>query len=93
MMWIEVANPAGQKVPKWKRSAALADDGTIFVPAIIAGDEQIVFLTASWDGVSVITDEDGHVFVPSNWVLREYPGTEEICSVIESRVREALSDA
>ncbi len=44
MIWVEMANDSGPKAPKWARSAALSDEGRVFAPAAIAGDEMLVFL-------------------------------------------------
>ena len=86
MRWIYVPNPVGFKPkPEWMRSAALADDGTIYAPAVIAGSEQEVLLCASFDGVSVAMDS-GHLFVPTKWMAQEFKHAAEVCQKIEASV-------
>jgi len=87
LKWVAVENQPGFNEPEWKRSAALADDGRVFVPAIIAGDEKYILLCASHDAESIIFDSN-HVFVPSDWLAREFTDTAELCKQIERVVRQ-----
>ena len=87
MKWLYVENPAGHKKPQWMLSAALADDGTVFVPAVIAGNEGRVLLMASWDGISSVFD-DGHIYLPADWMALEWPDISDVCLQIKSRVHE-----
>ena len=86
--WYQIDNPKGQTVPRWQCQAACAADGTIFAPAAIAGNETAVFLCAGYDGVPCVVDAK-HVYLPTDWLAREYPAVRDICAVIEKRVREA----
>ena len=92
MLWVEMQNQSGILAAKWQRSAALSDDGIVFAPAAIAGDEQKVFYAAMWEAIPVVT-EYGHSYVPTNWMVREYPDTLEVCTLIESKVRGAATNA
>ena len=92
MLWVEMQNQSGILAAKWQRSAALSDDGIVFAPAAIAGDEQKVFYAAMWEAIPVVT-EYGHSHVPTNWMVREYPDTLEVCTLIESKVRGAATNA
>jgi hypothetical protein len=88
MTWFTMANPPGSDRPAWMRSAALADDGTVFAPAAIAGNELRSFLVAAWDGdVPTVTDH-GHYYLPTSWLAREYPDVADIGTLIEKRVAE-----
>jgi hypothetical protein len=62
--WKEVT---GKNIPKWKRSAGLDDDGTIFIPAMIASNEINVMMCAGFDGTEVVKYLD-HLYVPSDWM-------------------------
>ena len=90
MKWIEVENTTRRKVPRWLRSAGLAEDGTVFVPAAITGNEQAAILSASWDGSSMALHLN-HAFLPCSWVVREHPNTREACEKIERKVREFVA--
>jgi hypothetical protein len=92
MRWFAVSAPDGATVPEWVRSACLADDGRVFAPAIVAGDEMRVLLCAAHDGVSLILD-DGHAYLPTDWLAREYPEVADVCARIESRLRDASPPA
>ena len=84
--WLCVGNEAENDIPQWMRCAALADDGTIFAPAAIVGDEGLVFLAASWDDMPCVIDGD-HYYFPTHWMAREWPDIADICLRIERRVR------
>ena len=85
LRWCEV--DAGKRnQPAWLRSAALADDGTVFVPAAIAGETD-VSLSAAYDGVTIVKYRN-HVFVPSDWLKQEYRQTADLVFKIERGVRE-----
>jgi hypothetical protein len=88
--WYEVDPPPGRKVPHWQRRVARAADGTVFVPAAIAGREQAIALCAGFDGVPAIV-EAGHVYLPVCWLALEYPDVAELCARIGSMIAEAAA--
>ncbi|MCE9561862.1 MAG: hypothetical protein K8U57_07395 [Planctomycetes bacterium] len=90
MTWVEMEKKARVQAAKWQRSAALSDDGRVFAPAAVAGNEQQVLYCAMWDSVPVVM-EYGHAYVPTAWMIREYPDTLEVCTLIESKVRGAVA--
>jgi hypothetical protein len=92
VIWIEVENPTKRKIPKWQRSAALADDGTVYVPAAMSGNEQSAVLSASWDGVSMVAYLN-HAFLPTTWLAQGYPKTRDVCEKIERKVREVAAQS
>jgi hypothetical protein len=92
MRWFMVEQTGFETVPEWVRSACLNDDGRVFAPAIVAGDEMRVLLCAAFDGVSLILD-DGHAYLPTDWLAREYPEVADVCARIESRLRDASPPA
>lgn len=91
MYWIEMEQPEGKRIQKWQRSAAITDEGVVFVPGAIAGSEHEVMLCAAYDGTSVINHLK-HLYVPANWLAKEFPETKEVCELISSRVKE-ISDS
>jgi hypothetical protein len=84
------ANAKRLKIPKWQRSAAMAADGTVYVPGFFAGHEKLVFLCAVQDGIGVIFDTDHHLYVPAKWMATEFPDLTELCGTIEGRMRREL---
>ncbi len=73
--------------PKWTRTACLAENGDVYMPAAVAGNERTVFLCAAYDGEPV-TVRAKHLFVRTKWVASEYPKIADLAQKIEARVRE-----
>ena len=73
--------------PERWRLVTFFDDETneVFVPAAIAGNEEAVFLCASFAGCGLIHD-DSHLYVPASWLKREYPDTAPVCDLIRTKV-------
>lgn len=90
MEYIELTQPAGKKIAKWKRTVCISDDGVIFVPSCLASSDTEIMLCASFDGTPVVNYLN-HVFVPSTWMSAEFPETREVCSIIETKVREIFA--
>ncbi|KRV02459.1 Uncharacterised protein [Pseudomonas aeruginosa] len=92
--WFAVSNPEQKRFPEWRRSFGISDNGTVFVPAAMAGDdsELHVMLCASADGQSTTVHLDHH-FVPSDWLKREFPKHFELIEIIESRAQLTLAAA
>ena len=82
-------SPPGPAIPKWKRTLAVSDDGTVYMPAAAAGNENEVGMRASFDGVSAVVISK-HLFLPTNWLTREYPDVADICANAEAKAREAM---
>jgi hypothetical protein len=88
MQWFSVIRPQGTREPQWKLCAGIDDDGTVFAPAGIAGNEQTVLLCALFDGVPAVVDKR-HVYLPTTWLANEYPDMAEVFRTIE---RESKGD-
>ena len=85
--WYAVPNPEGfDEQSEWKRSAGVDDSGCIWVPAVIAGNELLVFLAIGYDGLEGVM-LDGHLFVRSDWMRHEYPDTGEVLDKIEPNIK------
>ena len=82
--WHLMKTPASY--PKWKRTFGVTDDGVVLLPAVIAGNEQAVLLSAAYDGVEAV-QEFGHLYVSTEWLAREFPPTAEICAAAENYAR------
>jgi hypothetical protein len=87
--WVEAA-PASDIPERWKRLAALADDGTVYVP--MAGVE-------SWGGMFIVLRmifenapaivHDEHIYVSAGWLagVVHDPELAACCRTIMGRVR------
>ena len=82
--WHLMNSPASE--PKWKRTFGVIDESIVLLPAIIAGNEQAILLSAAYDGVEAVQDF-GHLYVTTQWMAREFPPTAEICAAAEDYAR------
>lgn len=83
MKWVEIEH-GNKELPDWLRSAAINDDGTVFAPAALAGNEQAAFSIASWDGVPAVVNYV-HVFLPTTYLAPECPQIEMLCKKSSTR--------
>ena len=58
--------------PRWVKRSFVADDGTVFMPAALGGDETRMFLLACFDSVPFIKDS-GHLYLPLDWLEKTAP--------------------
>lgn len=65
------------KFPEWFRTAGVSHDREVFLPAALAGDEKAIFLAAGWDGNVPIFMSKWHLYVPVEWLKKEYPEVSE----------------
>lgn len=79
MIWFTVDQPAGKKIPEWMRTIGWTDEGVVFVPAMMGGNEQEVVLCLAYDNTEAI-EYLKHCFVPADWMAKEFPHTAELCS-------------
>lgn len=92
--WVEL-NTEGTKdyrirnMPVWLRSAAVErKTKTVFIPAIIGEhSERAMLLKALHDGQSICY-HSGHLFVPADWLMLEYPDAIPCVDTIKKRVLE-----
>ena len=78
-------------VPQWLTTAGISDDGTVFVPARVAGNEMAVTLAAGWDGNVAMVTYRAHAFLPVDWMVGEYPKLADDLRAVEKKVREEAS--
>jgi hypothetical protein len=88
--WFCVEQSSGKRMPEWMRSVAVGDDGTIFAPAAMSGNEKRAMLCASWDGVPAVLNAK-HVYLPVKWLAKEYPELAGLVRRIERRLGAELS--
>jgi hypothetical protein len=87
MDWIE-RKSQNTKFPTYLRTAGIDEEGTVFAPAALTGNEKNAALCAIWDGIPAAIHR-GHVFLPTSWMTQHCPKIEMLCGKIESRVRAA----
>lgn len=87
--WVVTHGLTEKPIPQWIRFAALAPDNRVYVAASIAGSEKFVFMCAFYDGITCLI-EKGHIYVPTDWMSREYPAIAGTCAFIEKKVRDVL---
>ena len=91
LKWMVVENhPNQKKIPEWQRSSAIDENGVVFAPAAICGNEKNIFLCALYDGVSVAWNE-GHAYYPTEWLSQEFPETADIMRLIYLKIRGAAN--
>lgn len=77
IQWFSVSRPQGTREPQWKLCAGIDDNGTVFAPAGITGNEQAVLLCACFDGVPAVVSKC-HIYLPTTWLAKEYPDIAEV---------------
>lgn len=82
VVWV-MTEKGKERLPKWARSAAVRSDGTVFLPAAYAGNENMVFLCAGYDGDVPVLSANHHLYIPTWWIAREYPELRERLEAIE----------
>lgn len=88
MIWLMIDNHTGLDAPRWVRSIAVADDGTVYAPAAMTNDEDGAFARVFFDGeIKMIFDED-HLYLPTRWIAGAYPEVADLCESIEAKVRD-----
>lgn len=88
LTWLVVQTDKPNRLAKWKRSVGVSPEGKIYVPAVIAGSEMMVLMCAGWDGTELLLlGKPGHLYVPADWMAREFPKTTEAIAKITKMVR------
>ena len=92
----QIANqPDGKTPPEWLRTTFVdeksdrPDTDRVFVPLEVFGNPNEQFFCVCHDGVPIIRDE-GHIYVPASWIIRQQPNMEDFVMVIENRVLKEL---
>lgn len=89
LQWFTVEQPKGKKkLPKWIRSAAISDNGDVFAPAVFCGAEHTMLVCATFDNEPCAM-LDGHTFLRTSWMKKEYPDEKELMNKIEARLKAA----
>lgn len=94
LRWYNVDSPSARYAPpSWLRSASVDEQGNVYIPAALAGDETIVLLHATWSGnIPIIMnqfldDSEPHVYLPTWWIIAVYPNIANAIREIERKVK------
>ena len=83
MEWFYLEKQENSKLPEWKRSFAINDDGVVFVPGALAGiSENEVHLCSHFDATPSVENKN-HRYFPSKWLAKEFPKSSQLCALIE----------
>ena len=79
--------------PKWMRTLLIFEEGRrIMVPAAASGQHEFLCsMAAGWDGI-LSTSYRGHVFLPLDWMRREYPDREELWNLMQKNADKAIKE-
>lgn len=83
--WYEVDNSLNTKIPLWALSFGISDDGIVFIPAAIGGNEQEVYLCTLFDATPSCCHLE-HYFVPLTWLSSNYPKSKPMCDSIQQSI-------
>ncbi|MCL1635720.1 hypothetical protein M2650_13910 [Luteimonas sp. SX5] len=89
--WYEAGKPDPNiPAPPWARVFGIANDGTVYAPAALTGDEGATLEKAAAEGIAAAMKNE-HAFLPIPWLLRAYPYEFEVirvCRIIDGFARE-----
>ncbi len=92
--WYEAGKPDPTAfAPAWTRVFGIANDGTVYAPAALTGDEGETLAKAAAEGIAAAMKND-HAFLPIQWLVRSYPYEFEVirvCRIIEGFAQQARS--
>ena len=87
--WSNSKNGRRWDAPRWERSAGLDDDGGVWLPAAVVGNEALVYAKTDLDGEPLVLHDD-HLFVRVSWLRREYPECAEGLDALAAKIRAAF---
>ena len=61
--WFVKSDSRKKKAPKWARSLCISDEGEVFIPSVLLGPEEAVFMMVAFDGVGIVKDRK-HLYIP-----------------------------
>lgn len=80
--WMVLEIEGAAAPAEWRRTVGV-DGDSLLVAAAIAGPENQVLRAAAVDGQKVHKDE-GHCYVESRWLARNFPGCRLTVAIIEA---------
>lgn len=92
MKWIENSGEDCKKYPKWRKRAAIDDDGTIFFPAGNVASEMLIFFEISWEANQRVIVDSKHLYVPIDWLIRNHPKAATDLERIKAKIQNKIKD-
>lgn len=79
MRWFSIDDPLFGQFPPWMKSFGVSkQEGEVYLPAAIAGPEELVLIKASASGIAPAMRHE-HSYFPAEWLATEFPGVQEVC--------------
>jgi hypothetical protein len=88
---MELSGPHLARTPKFARCFGLDDDEAIWIAGAVVGNEDAVFLCATYDGQAVVICEKRKYF-RSEWLKAHYPQHRDVVEIIERLVIEHFAN-
>lgn len=83
--WCSIPHRKGYtRLPDWMRAVGLGQNGDVWVSAGLAGNELMVVAI----GPDLVVQAEGHLYVKSVWMRRQFPALTEGLDSIEQRTRD-----
>lgn len=76
---------------EWLRAFYVNDDGEIYLPCGMFGNETGALLGLVHDGVPYVS-EDGHVYAPTKWLIKEYPKEAQNIAAMVGHIKRRLAE-
>jgi hypothetical protein len=77
-----------KKFADWEL-AVYSDGEKIFLYGGMYGNQQLILLMANFDGVRILM-QNGHVYVPTEWLMEAFPARRQRIKELDKVIREKL---
>jgi hypothetical protein len=81
-------NRKDTKFADWEL-AVYSDGEKIFLYGGMHASEQLILLMANFDGVRIVWDK-GHIYVPTDWLMKVFPARRERIMELDKVIRDKL---
>lgn len=59
-------------LPEWKRTAGIDENGFVYIPAFVGGNENLAVILAVQDGEPICELESGHFLLRIEWLKKNF---------------------
>lgn len=88
---VDKSTSSRKRVSEWDRSFGVHSvSGDILIPAVFIDDEQIVMMSAMYDGGVLMQHYMNHLYVSIDWLISEYPKSSSKLTTIKSQIQSLL---
>lgn len=85
MQWFWMSPACGINRGKWPETFGI-EDGDVYLPAIIAGDEMHILICTAYDGIHWAT-RNSRIYVAADWMAECFPKKRLLCTALAARAR------